>query len=168
MEYLYYICKRRIKLDEMDYTIKALSNKRRNITEKEREIIKRALPAYQLVLGQYEKYTDEMKRKDLEKLNKENTNSLNSLNPFDVDMSEDKTYEPTLEDTKTFVYSAWAEAVANVQTPFVSASPVKKSIRKQVFRDVQKGKYLNKKVKDIMNDFILKLSGNVKVVNEEK
>lgn len=151
----------------MDYTIKTLSNKRRNITEKEREIIKRALTAYQVVLGQYEKYTDEMKRKDLEKLNKENTSNLNSLNPFDVEMSEDKTYEPTLEDTKTFVYSAWAEAVANVQTPFVCASSVKKGIRRQAFRDVQKGKYLSKKVKDIMDDFILKLSGNVKVVNGE-
>ena len=152
----------------MDYTIKTLPNKRRNITEKEREIIERALPAYQVVLGQYEKYTDDMKRKDLEKLNKENTNNLNSLNPFDVDMSEDKTYEPTLEDTKTFVYSAWAEAVANVQTPFICASSIKKGIRKQAFRDVQKGKYLNKKVKDIMNDFILKLSGNIKVINKNE
>ena len=152
----------------MEYTIKTLPNKKRVITEKESEIIKRALPAYQLVLGQYEKYTDEMKRKDLEKLKKENTDSLNSLNPFDVDMSEDKTYEPTLEDTKTFVYSAWAEAVANAQTPFVCASPIKKGIRKQAFRDVQKGKYLNKKVRDIMNDFILKLSGNLKVVNENE
>ena len=152
----------------MDYTIKTLSNRRRNITEKESEIIKRALPAYQVVLGQYEKYTDEMKRKDLEKLNKKNTINLNSLNPFDVDMSEDKTYEPTLEDTKTFVYSAWAEAVANVQTPFVCASSIKKGIRKQSFRDIQKGKYLNKKVREIMNDFILKLSGNVKVVNKNE
>ena len=152
----------------MDYTIKTLPNKRRNITEKESEIIKRALPSYQVVLGQYEKYTDEMKRKDLEKLNKKNTNNLNSLNPFDVDMSEDKTYEPTLEDTKTFVYSAWAEAVANVQTPFVCASSIKKGIRKQSFRDIQKGKYLNKKVREIMNDFILKLSGNVKVVNKNE
>lgn len=152
----------------MDYTIKTLSNRRRNITEKESEIIKRALPAYQVVLGQYENYTDEMKRKDLEKLNKKNTNNLNSLNPFDVDMSEDKTYEPTLEDTKTFVYSAWAEAVANVQTPFVCASSIKKGIRKQSFRDIQKGKYLNKKVREIMNDFILKLSGNVKVVNKNE
>ena len=152
----------------MDYTIKTLPNKRRNITEKEREIIERALPAYQVVLGQYEKYTDDMKRKDLEKLNKENTNNLNSLNPFDIDMSEDKTYEPTLEDTKTFVYSAWAEAVANVQTPFICASSIKKGIRKQAFRDVQKGKYLNKKVKDIMNDFILKLSGNIKVINKNE
>lgn len=152
----------------MDYTIKTLSNKRRNITEKESEIIKRALPAYQVVLGQYEKYTDQMKRKDLEKLNKKNTNNLNSLNPFDVDMSEDKTYEPTLEDTKTFVYSAWAEAVANVQTPFVCTSSIKKGIRKQSFRDIQKGKYLNKKVREIMNDFILKLSGNVKVVNKNE
>ena len=152
----------------MDYTIKTLSNRRRNITEKESEIIKRALPAYQVVLGQYEKYTDDMKRKDLEKLNKENTNNLNSLNPFDIDMSEDKTYEPTLEDTKTFVYSAWAEAVANVQTPFICASSIKKGIRKQAFRDVQKGKYLNKKVKDIMNDFILKLSGNIKVINKNE
>lgn len=152
----------------MDYTIKTLPNKRRNITEKEREIIERALSAYQVVLGQYEKYTDQMKRKDWEKLNKENTNNLNSLNPFDIDMSEDKTYEPTLEDTKTFVYSAWAEAVANVQTPFICASSIKKGIRKQAFRDVQKGKYLNKKVKDIMNDFILKLSGNIKVINKNE
>ena len=152
----------------MDYTIKTLPNKRRNITEKEREIIERALSAYQVVLGQYEKYTDKMKRKDWEKLNKENTNNLISLNPFDVDMSEDKTYEPTLEDTKTFVYSAWAEAVANVQTPFICASSIKKGIRKQAFRDVQKGKYLNKKVKDIMNDFILKLSGNIKVINKNE
>ena len=152
----------------MDYTIKTLPNKRRNITEKEREIIQRALSAYQVVLGQYEKYTDEMKRKDMEKLNKENTNSLNSLNPFDIDMSEEKTYEPTFEDTKTFVYSAWAEAVANVQTPFICASSIKKGIRKQAFRDIQKGKYLNKKVKDIMNDFILKLSGNIKVINKNE
>lgn len=152
----------------MDYTIKTLPNKRRNITEKEREIIERALSAYQVVLGQYEKYTEEMKRKDWEKLNKENTNNLNSLNPFNIDMSEDKTYEPTLEDTKTFVYSAWAEAVANVQTPFICASSIKKGIRKQAFRDIQKGKYLNKKVKDIMNDFILKLSGNIKVINKNE
>ena len=152
----------------MDYTIKTLPNKRRNITEKESQIIERALSAYQVVLGQYEKYTDKMKRKDWEKLNKENTNNLNSLNPFDADMSEDKTYEPTLEDTKTFVYSAWAEAVANVQTPFICASSIKKGIRKQAFRDVQKGKYLNKKVKDIMNDFILKLSGNIKVINKNE
>ena len=151
----------------MDYTIKTLPNKRRNITEKESEIIQRALPAYQVVLGQYEKYTDEMKRKDMEKLNKENTNSLNSLNPFDIDMSEEKTYEPTFEDTKTFVYSAWAEAVANVQTPFICASSIKKGIRKQAFRDVQKGKYLNRKVREIMNDFIMKLSGNLKIVNEK-
>ena len=151
----------------MDYTIKTLPNKRRNITEKEREIIQRALSAYQVVLGQYEKYTDEMKRKDMEKLNKENTNSLNSLNPFDIDISEEKTYEPTFEDTKTFVYSAWAEAVANVQTPFICASSIKKGIRKQAFRDIQKGKYLNRKVKDIMNDVILKLSGNLKIVNEK-
>ena len=152
----------------MDYTIKTLPNKRRNITEKESQIIERALSAYQVVLGQYEKYTDEMKRKDLEKMNKENIDSINLVNPFDVDMSEDRTYEPTLEDTKTFVYSAWAEAVANVQTPFVCASSIKKGIRKQAFRDIQKGKYLNRKVKDIMNDFILKLSGNLKVVNKNE
>lgn len=45
---------------------------------------------------------------------------------------------------------------------------LKKGIRKQAFRDVQKGKYLNKKVKDIMNDFILKLSGNIKVINKNE
>ena len=152
----------------MEYTIKVLPSKKRVITEKEAEIIKRALPSYQVVLGQYEKYTDEMKRKDLEKLNKTNVNNLNSINPFVIDMSEDKTYEPTLEDTKIFVYSSWADAIANVQIPFVCSSPIKKRIRKQVFRDVQKGKYLNKKVRDIMNDFFLKLSGNLKIVDEKK
>ena len=104
----------------------------------------------------------------MEKINNENTDSINLVNPFDVDMSEYRTDEPSLEDTKTFVYSAWAEAVANVQTPFVCASSIKKSIRKQAFRDIQKGKYLNKKVREIMNDFILKLSGNVKVVNKNE
>ena len=152
----------------MEYTIKVLPSKKRVITEKEAEIIKRALPSYQVVLGQYEKYTDEMKRKDLEKLNKTNVNNLNSINPFVIDMSEDKTYEPTREDTKIFVYPSWAEPIANVQIPFVCSSPIKKRIRKQVFRDVQKGKYLNKKVRDIMNDFILKLSGNLKIVDEKK
>lgn len=152
----------------MKLEINNIPSKSKNVTEKDREIINRALFSYQIVLGQYEKYTDEMKQKDLERLAKQNNqNPLDALNPFNVDLTEEKTYEPTLEDTKTFVYSAWAEAVANVQTPFVCASSVKKGIRRQAFRDVQKGKYLSKKVKDIMDDFILKLSGNVKVVNGE-
>lgn len=153
----------------MKLEINNIPSKSKNVTEKDREIINRALFSYQIVLGQYEKYTDEMKQKDLERLAKQNNqNPLDTLNPFNVDLTEEKTYEPTFEDTKTFVYSAWAEAVTNVQTPFVCASSIKKGIRKQAFRDVQKGKYINKKVKDIMNDFILKLSGNIKIVNEEK
>lgn len=151
----------------MELVIKKLPKNRKNVNDKESEVIKRALISYQVVLGQYEKYTDEMKRRDLERLAKKNeTNTLDAMNPFSVDMTE-KSYEPTLEDTKTFVYSSWAEAVANVQTPYICDSAKRKGIRKQAFRDVQNGKYLNKKVIDIMNDFIAKLSDN-KTINEEE
>ena len=152
----------------MELVIKNLPSKKRNLSEREREVIQRALVSYQVVLGQYEKYSDDMKRKDLEKLAKKNqTNTLDAMNPFNVDMTEDNTYEPTLEDTKTFVYSSWAEAVANVQTPFLCDAKKKKGIKRQVFRDVQNGKYLNKKVRDIMDDFIIKLSDGKKVVEND-
>lgn len=151
----------------MELIIKKLPTKKRNISEKEKEVINRALISYQVVLGQYEKYTDEMKRRDLERLAKQNeANTLDAMNPFSVDMTE-KSYEPTLEDTKTFVYSSWAEAVANVQTPYICEGAKRKGIRRQAFRDVQNGKYLNKKVRDIMNDFINKLSEG-KTINEEE
>lgn len=153
----------------MELTIKALPNKRRNITVKEKEVINRALISYQIVLGQYEKYTDEMKQKDLEKLAKQNNpNTLDALNPFNVDLTEDKTYEPTLEDTKTFVYSSWAEAVANARTPYVCDGAKRRGIRKQAFRDVQNGKYLTKNVREIMDSFITRLSqGKTEETNEK-
>ena len=152
----------------MELEIKNLPKNRKPPRDKEREIIRRALLSYQIVLGQYEKYTDDMKRRDLEKLAKHNeTNTLDAMNPFNVDVTEDKTYEPTLEDTKTFVYSSWAEAVANVKTPYVCDGNKKKGIRRQAFRDVQNGKYLNKKVREVMNDFILKLTNENDKSNEE-
>lgn len=151
----------------MELVIKKLPKNRKNVNDKESEVIKRALISYQVVLGQYEKYTDEMKRRDLERLAKKNkSNTLDAMNPFSVDMTE-KTYEPTLDDAKTFVYSSWAEAVANVQTPYICDGAKRKNIRKKAFRDVQNGKYLNKKVIDIMNDFIAKLSDN-NTINEEE
>lgn len=151
----------------MELVIKKLPKNRKNVNDKESEVIKRALISYQVVLGQYEKYTDEMKRRDLERLAKKNkSNTLDAMNPFSVDMTE-KTYEPTLDNTKTFVYSSWAEAVANVQTPYICDGAKRKNIRKKAFRDVQNGKYLNKKVIDIMNDFIAKLSDN-NTINEEE
>ena len=143
----------------MELIIKKLPSKRKNPSDKERGIINHALVSYQIVLGQYEKYTDEMKRKDLEKLAKQKeTNTLDAMNPFNVDMTEDKTYEPTIEDTKIFVYSSWAEAVANVLTPYICDGQKRKGIKRQVFRDVQNGKYLTNKVIEVMNDFINKLS----------
>ena len=151
----------------MELVIKNLPEKRRNLSEKEREVIKRALISYQVVMSQYQKYTDVMKRRDLERLAKENgTNTLDAMNPFNVDMSE-KSYEPTLEDTKIFVYSSWAEAVANVQTPYICDGAKKKGIRRQAFRDVQNGKYLNKKVRDLMNDYIVRLSEGSEVVEDD-
>lgn len=143
----------------MELIIKKLPSKRKNPSDKERDIINHALVSYQIVLGQYEKYSDEMKRKDLEKLAKQKeTNTLDAMNPFNVDMTEDKIYEPTIEDTKIFVYSSWAEAVANVLTPYICDGQKRKGIKRQVFRDVQNGKYLTNKVIDVMNDFINKLS----------
>ena len=143
----------------MELIIKKLPSKRKNPSDKERDIINHALVSYQIVLGQYEKYSDEMKRKDLEKLAKQKeTNTLDAMNPFNVDMTEDKIYEPTIEDTKIFVYSSWAEAVANVLTPYICDGQKRKGIKRQVFRDVQNGKYLTNKVINVMNDFINKLS----------
>ncbi len=151
----------------MELIINNLPTKRKENTDKERQIIKRALVSYQVVLNQYEKYTNEMKRRDLERLAKESEkNSLDAMNPFSVDMSDEKTYEPTLEDTKTFVYSSWAEAVANVQTPYICDGQKRKRIRKQAFRDIQNGKFLNKKVIDVMDGFIDKLSGNLETVEK--
>jgi hypothetical protein len=150
----------------MELIIKRLPTKRKNPTDKEREIIKRALISYQVVLGQYEKYTDDMKRKDLERLARENNKQgLDAMNPFNVDMTEGRTYEPTLEDTKIFVYSSWAEAIANVQTPYICNGAKRKGIRKHAFMDVQNGKFLINKVLEIMNNFIDRLSEN-KVVED--
>ena len=143
----------------MKLEIKTLPLKNKNLSDKEREIVKRALFSYQIVLGQYEKYTDKMKRKDLERLARQNNqNPLDAMNPFNVDLTEEKTYEPTLEDTKTFVYSSWAEAIANAKTPYICDGDKKKGIRRQAFRDVQNGKYLTKKVREVMENFITRLS----------
>lgn len=151
----------------MELIINNLPTKRKENTDKERQIIKRALVSYQVVLNQYEKYTNEMKRRDLERLAKESEkDGLDAMNPFSVDMSDEKTYEPTLEDTKTFVYSSWAEAVANVQTPYICDGQKRKRIRKQAFRDIQNGKFLNKRVIDVMDGFIDKLSGNLETVEK--
>lgn len=151
----------------MELEIKSLPKNRKTPTDKEREIIKRALLSYQIVLGQYEKYTDDMKRRDLEKIARENNkDGLDAMNPFNVDMSEQRTYEPSVEDTKTFVYSSWAEAVANVQTPYLANGQKKKAIRKHTFNDVRKGKFLTRKVVDIMEEFIIRLTENKSVETE--
>lgn len=44
----------------MELEINNIPSKSKNVTEKDREIINRALFSYQIVLGQYEKYTDEV------------------------------------------------------------------------------------------------------------
>lgn len=151
----------------MELEIKSLPKNRKTPTDKEREIIRRALLSYQIVLGQYEKYTDDMKRRDLEKIARENNKEgLDAMNPFNVDMSEQRTYEPSVEDTKTFVYSSWAEAVANVQTPYLANGQTKKAIRKHAFNDVRKGKFLTRKVVDIMEEFIIRLTENKSVETE--
>ena len=82
---------------------------------------------------------------------------MDKINPFNVKNNEPKNYIPTLAEIKTFTYSAWAKTVADVQTPSISSGVRKKGIVRHSFREVQKGKYINRKVKDIMNDFISKM-----------
>ena len=143
----------------MDISIKKLPKNRKNPTDNEREIIRRALISYQIVMDQYEKYTDEMKQKDLERLQKENSKTnLDTMNPFNVNMDDTPSFEPTLEETKEFVYSSWAEAVANAQTPYPCDSSKRKGIRKKTFRDIQNGKFLTKRVLDKMDEYIKRLS----------
>lgn len=151
----------------MELVIKNLTTKKRNITENEKKVINRAMISFQVVMNQYEKYTDEMKKKDLERLEREkNASGLDKLNPFNVGGTIEKSYEPTLEDTKTFVYSSWAEAVANVQTPPICDGAKKKGIRRKAFRDVQNGKFLNGDVRNILKEYVMKLSGQ-ELTNEK-
>ncbi len=143
----------------MELVIKNLTTKKRNVTEEERQVINRAMISFQVVMNQYEKYTDKMKKKDLERLEREkNASGLDKLNPFNVGGTIEKSYEPTIEDTKTFVYSSWAEAVANVQTPTICDGAKRKGIRRKAFRDVQNGKFLNGDVRNILEEYVIKLS----------
>ena len=140
----------------MDYKIEKLSDKIHNLSEEESLVIKRAIPFYNNVLERYEKNL--LKLKEENDRQKEQPKTLDEINPFAVKDTEPKNYIPTLAEIKTFTYSAWAKTVADVQTPYLSTGEKKKGIVKRAFREVQKGKFLNKKVKDIMNDFISKIS----------
>lgn len=151
----------------MELVIKKLTTKKRNVSEQEKQIINRAMISFQVVMNQYKKYTDEKKKKDLERLEREkNASGLDKLNPFNVGGTIEKSYEPTLEDTKTFVYSSWVEAVANVQTPPICDGGKKKGIRRKAFRDVQNGKFLNGDVRNILKEYVMKLSGQ-ELTNEK-
>ena len=64
---------------------------------------------------------------------------------------------PTIDEIRTFVYSMWAKIVADVQTPYGCSGQKKKGIMKHSFREVQKGKFINKNIREIMDAFILKM-----------
>ena len=140
----------------MEYKIEKISEKIRNLSEEESDVIKRAIPFYNNVLERYEKMLTQMKEENDKQ--KEQPKTLDEINPFNVKNDEPKNYIPTLAEIKTFTYSAWAKTVADVQTPYVSSGERKKGIVRHSFREVQKGKYLNRKVKDIMKEFISKMT----------
>ena len=140
----------------MEYKIEKLSEKIRNISEDESGVIKRAIPFYNNVLERYEKMLLQMKDENDKANSAPKTIDVN--NPFDVKPTTPKNDMPTIKDIKTFVYSAWAKTVADVQTPYGSTGQRKKNIVKHSFREVQKGKYINRKVKEIMKDYISKMS----------
>lgn len=151
----------------MELTIKTLPTKKKNPTDKEREIIKKALIYYQIFMGKYEEYTNDIRRREMEMRSKEkNKDSLDAMNPFNVDMTEEKTFEPSVEDIKIFVYSSWAEAVASAQTPRICDGTKRKSIKKHAFMDVKNGKFLTNKVLDVMNNFIDRVSENSYKIKE--
>lgn len=145
----------------MDFKITVIPNKVKNNTEEEKGVIAHSLKTYQGVLDNYEAYVDKIndafRRQRIEKLNSLNPSGVGTTNPFMIDMRSDK-YTPTLDEVKTFAYSAWAETIAKSLTPYVCGGQKKKAIRKQAYRDIKKGKYLNSEVRNIMRTFIDRIS----------
>lgn len=139
----------------MEYKITRISEKAHSISEDESSVIKRAIPFYNNMLERYEKALLKVKEEN-DRL-REKPKTLDDINPFNV-KDEITDYEiPTIDEIKTFVYSLWAKIVADVQTPYGCSGQRKKNIMKRSFRDVQKGKFINKNVREIMNSFISKM-----------
>ena len=143
----------------MDYIIKKFSENKHAISETESVIIKRAIPFYNNLLERYENVLLKAKEENDSKNGGQTTVIGN--NPFDVNSTKGEVSKslglPTLEEIRTFVYSAWAKTVADVQTPFGCSGQKKKGIFKSAFREVQKGKYINKNVREIADNFISKI-----------
>lgn len=139
----------------MEYRITRISEKAHSISEDESSVIKRAIPFYNNMLERYEKALLKVKEEN-DRL-KEKPKTLDDINPFNV-KDEITDYEiPTIDEISTFVYSMWGKVVADVQTPYGCSGQKKKNIMKRSFRDVQKGKFINKNVREIMNAFISKM-----------
>jgi len=149
----------------MEYKIDKISEKRHNISEEESNIIKTALPYYKSMLDRYENTL--VRLKDENDKVKEIPKTIDVENPFIPNMSEPKNYIPTIDEIKTFVYSAWAKTVADVQTPYVSSGQKKKGIVKHCFREVQKGKFINRTIRETMNEFISKMKTLLNIEDEK-
>ena len=139
----------------MEYIIKGIPEKIHNISEEESSIIKRAIPFYSNLLERYENTLLKAKEENDKIRERQETDNKN---PFDIGTTVEENYIPNINEIKAFVYSAWAKTIADVQTPYVSSGQKKKGIMKRSFRDVQNGKYINKNVRQIMKDFISKVS----------
>lgn len=155
----------------MEFKITALPSKFKNLKGGEKDIVDHALIVYQGVLDTYEKQIDAIKetlrQKEIQEKKAEDTkykpllkNSSNAsfdTNPFMGDIKGKEEYKPTVQEVKTFVYSAWAETLARARTPHICDGQRKKTIRKAAYRNVKNGKFLNKKVRDKMNEYITRL-----------
>lgn len=146
----------------MDYIIKKFSENKHAISETESVIIKRAIPFYKNLLERYEDVLLEAKEENI---------TVIGNNPFDVNSMKGEDLKslglPTLEEIRTFVYSAWAKTVADVQTPFGCSGQKKKGIFKNSFREIQKGKYINKNVREIADNFIRKIIISLNIEENE-
>jgi len=94
---------------------------------------------------------------------KEKPKTLNDINPFDITNFSSSLNIPSIDEIKSFIYSAWAKVIADVQTPYIISGQKKKGIVKRLFREVQKGKYINKDVRDIMNEFVSKMEKSLEL-----
>ena len=153
----------------MDYIIEKFSENKHAISETESVVIKRAIPFYNNLLERYESMLLKAKEEN-DKLKNDKGIGIDN-NPFDVNSAKEENQKPwdlpSLKEIKTFVYSSWAKTVADVQTPFGSSGQRKKGIVKTAFRDVQKGKYINKNVREIANNFISRILLSLNIEKNE-
>lgn len=140
----------------MELIIKELTQKRKAVTEKEKNVIERAMVVFPIMMNPYQKYLEKLKERKQTISQKET--DIDKMNPFNTDISEDNVKPLTNEQIKIIVFSSWADAVANAQTPYPCDGKRRKLIRKHAFADINKGKFLSARVRKTLDEYITKFS----------